>query len=577
MTPADFRLKPTNLILPEPKDCVTILSGFTALGGENAGRYEVESGTGFIRFDALHPYFQCELNFPEVRGWMELRHLGQLVDRAELIEGAITAAVETKGAPLGSDLTLHFVSNAGEPIAGVKIGAMFLSDEWGLGLRKRLRCTLPFTFMAIGSDSDATLCPCGTWRTGNPLIGNARDTSVADLWNAPEAQKMRANFLEGNYTETCREDVCLVLRGVWKDDLYHPHEVRAVNEASTRLDYGPSLLQHDIDRGCNLECTMCRDFKILPDQSNIDQAVADIRQAVALGTLDSISFSGAGEVLIMGKIVKLIESDLFSNKGISLYFTTNLTHFTAKLWERIKHNSIADVTVSADGCSSEIYDKIRIGALWENVSENMRFLAELARAGRIGRINWNYTVQRANIADVGKAIQLSRTLGFASIRLIGQVGALERTDGNMFEDFDRSALDALYAELEGVQAFGDPRVKFDELGMRDRFYLTRAHRLSLARYFWDRANLYGSNRVEACLPVLLGLWRDEKLGIVQRADCVADHFAPFITQLVDDLGSSISLRQRASMWLGRSPTPYAVPDEMLNWLQNLAAEVENCR
>jgi MoaA/NifB/PqqE/SkfB family radical SAM enzyme len=223
---------------------------------------------------------------------------------------------------------------------------------------------------------------------------------------------MRSEFLAGDYETACREDISPMLTG--ESQMGEPPKVAiaAINEGKTALDFGPASLQHDIDKGCNLECVMCRDFKILPNGANMDQAIADMHCAIEMGGLEHVSFSGAGEVFVMAKVIRLLQSDIFSSRGITVNITSNLTHFDERLWSRIRHNRFGVFAVSIDGATTEIYEKIRIGSRWEAVRRNLMFLSALRRAGTIQHLTWNYTVQRGNVADVGSAVRLARELGF---------------------------------------------------------------------------------------------------------------------------------------------------------------------
>src|SRR6202035_2125221 len=137
----------------------------------------------------------------------------------------------------------------------------------------------------------------------------------------------------GRYGETCREDVCPFLApgappptdalpgglGPLPDEVIH-----AVNEGLTVVECGPSIMHHDIDRGCNLDCVMCRDEKQLPNEDNVDHALRDIESCLSLGALQGLSFSGAGEAFAMRKVVQLLETDRFASAGVRLGITTNL-------------------------------------------------------------------------------------------------------------------------------------------------------------------------------------------------------------------------------------------------------------
>jgi hypothetical protein len=213
-----------------------------------------------------------------------------------------------------------------------------------------------------------------------------------------------------------------------------------------------------------------------------------------MGGLEAVSFSGAGEVFVMKKLVRLLESELFSSRGIVVNITSNLTYFNEKMWERIRHNRFGVFAVSIDGATTETYERIRIGARWASVRRNLDFLASLRRAGHIQHLTWNYTVQRGNVGDVGEAVRMARELGFDLLRFIAQFRSQSRSDGNPFEESDLDALDRVQAQLDAEGAFDDPRVLTSELGLRDGRHRTVEHRLEMAEYLLGLALMMGTER-----------------------------------------------------------------------------------
>ena len=239
----------------------------------------------------------------------------------------------------------------------------------------------------------------------------------------------------------------------------------------------------------------------------------------------------------MAPLVREMEGDRFSSRGIELTIITNLTGFNEKLWARIGHNAIR-LVVSADGCSPEVYEPIRVGASWATVLENMRMVGALRRAGRIPHVVWNYTVMKQNVCDVARAIDLAEAIGLDQIRINAQLGSLSRTGGNMFEDFDLDALDALYAELERANAFARPFVLVSTTGMRDRRYRSLAYRLEMAEHIYNRrSQAHGDPREliwlhSSALRILQRTIADADAG---RIDCAGAPPASlaFLRRLVD--------------------------------------------
>lgn len=505
-----------------------------------------------VRTAAEGKYLQCELRFPDDGGWLEVMGGDRVIDRAELIAGWQHSAIELGDIAPGTELTLLFRRADGTEADEVEVRAIFLADEWGLGQRKRLKCYYPFTLAAIFTDSSVYPCCARQWLGPDQCAGSTRTETLTELWNGAKYQEMRRDFLAGDYGRSCREDACPLLSGAGKTaEPTSPAVIRAVNEGHVCVEHGPTFLYHDIDVGCNLECVMCRDAKILPDAANVDRAVADIRSAIDLGAIETIAFSGAGEIFVMSKIVRLLESDTFSSRGIRLAITTNLTHFTERLWQRIGHNRFDVVVVSADGCSPEVYDTIRVGSTWAKVEANMRYLARLRAEGKVAQIAWNYTVQRGNVADVGRAIGLARELGFDAIRLIGQIAARTRTNGNMFEDHDVAALDALYAELEAAEAFDDPRVGLAELGVARRQYRSFEHRIELAQHLFERREFTGDStrpiaaaEWRACLELVAGLRTDVAAGVTEVPHAMPQRFVEFLGRFAEEGARAGRLRNQ---------------------------------
>lgn len=438
-------------------------------------------------------YLQCLVKPKGPAAFLELWSGEALIDRADLVSGWQNAAVDLTGLNACSQAILRVVDQQGQPAGGFEFSRIWQSAQWGRGQRRRLKCYFPFSYTTVFADQTIYPCCCLAWIRPNMLAGNAASDAMKDVWNGPVYQAMRQQFLAGDYATSCRPEVCPKLQSppakthIPADDgLLSEDIIAAVNDGLTELSFGPAGMHHDIDYGCNLECTMCRDTKILPERAKIGAAVSTINEVVVMGSLEAVSFSGAGEVLIMRDMVKFIESDVLSAKNIGISLTTNATNFSEKMWSRIRHNRFDNVFMSIDGASSDVYDRVRVGSRWVDMQPRIAFLGELRQRGLIRHLQWNYTVQLANISDVGAAITMARELGFDTIRLIPHSGTLQRTQGNMFEDYDQAALDALHAQIEAVGGLDDPMVGHHELRMQDQQYRTLASHLDMAELLLDR-------------------------------------------------------------------------------------------
>jgi len=562
-------------------DLVEAIDGFTlALPVVDANNSPMTaSGRCSIQRLADKPYLQIELNFPASVGELTVYYDSQVIDRAELVAGWQHSAVELKGVPTPAELTLMFRNAAGETVDAVQVRAVFLSDSWGRGQRKRLKCSMPFDRANILQNGDVSMCMCPAWLKAGNVLGNNKQERIQDIWNGPHYQRVRRLFLEGRHEEVCRKEVCLILKGDIPTYEPAPEAIASINEGRTVLDHGMTHLQHDVDRGCNLSCVMCRDEKVLPNEENVDRGLRDVQDALDLGTLEQVAWSGAGEIFAMKKIVRLMGTDIFSRNGVRLGFTTNLTYFNEKLWRRIGHNTVEFIAVSADGCSPEVYNKIRIGADWDDLVRNMRFLSTLRREGKVQLLVWNYTTLRQNICDVGKAIDLAQELGFDHLRFIAQFGELSRTGGNMFEECDMDALDALYAEFDRAKAFDKPWIWMSETGIRDRRYRTPEFRLDFAQHIHEREggpavtskDLAAYNRRRS-LKIVRGLMTDIESGRIPSPKNLPEQNIQFLAEFLgrppgplDTMVSLWNLRQTGAL------SEAAQMRRMAKWARKLVA------
>ena len=72
---------------------------------------------------------------------------------------------------------------------------------------KRCFCPEPWVGMfTIQTNQDVTFCPCFL----KMKIGNLRDSSIQEVWNAEPLVELRRSFSEGVLPETCRGQLCPV-------------------------------------------------------------------------------------------------------------------------------------------------------------------------------------------------------------------------------------------------------------------------------------------------------------------------------------------------------------------------------
>jgi len=64
--------------------------------------------------------------------------------------------------------------------------------------------------------------------------------------------------------------------------------------------------------------------------------------------------------------------------------------------------------ISIDASDKETYEKLRRGAKWEILCENMNFVSELRKNNAIERLQLNFVIQNENYNQMEKFIDLGR-------------------------------------------------------------------------------------------------------------------------------------------------------------------------
>ena len=71
-------------------------------------------------------------------------------------------------------------------------------------------CSEPWTgIFTIKPSGDVRLCPCYL----KMQIGNIHESTMLEIWNAPEVVEIRESFQRGELPEPCRGQLCPVALG----------------------------------------------------------------------------------------------------------------------------------------------------------------------------------------------------------------------------------------------------------------------------------------------------------------------------------------------------------------------------
>ena len=138
----------------------------------------------------------------------------------------------------------------------------------------------------------------------------------------------------------------------------------------------PMVLMLEPLHACNLKCVMCPQAKGLTrPKSSMEMSLFTRIIDEVCGYKPLIKLYMSGEPLLHKNIIEMI--DYASNHGCRTMIHTNATLLTEEMSKRILDSSLTFLSFSFDGCTPEVYEKLRPPAKFKEVKANIeRFLIE---------------------------------------------------------------------------------------------------------------------------------------------------------------------------------------------------------
>jgi radical SAM protein with 4Fe4S-binding SPASM domain len=175
-----------------------------------------------------------------------------------------------------------------------------------------------------------------------------------------------------------------------------------------RLFSLPYLLMIEPTDLCNLRCTFCYNQMVTRKRENHFLALEDFKKIIdeIKGHCVYLHFWFAGEPLLNPQLEEMVE---YANKhDILCCIATNATLLTEERIERFSRSGIVRWIISFDAATKESYEKIKVGADFDAVLNNIRSLVE--RKGN-QFVSLQFIVTRMSEPEIPLFISLARRLG----------------------------------------------------------------------------------------------------------------------------------------------------------------------
>lgn len=140
----------------------------------------------------------------------------------------------------------------------------------------------------------------------------------------------------------------------------------------------PTTLQLEPTNECNLKCGMChRNFMSLPQIGELD--FDNFKKIVnrLFPYLEQVWLQGLGEPFLCKDIFKMI--GYLKARNVFVNTVTNATLLSHDMCKKIISSGLDEISISIDGATAETYERIRVGADFDEVVKNAQTLTSLIK------------------------------------------------------------------------------------------------------------------------------------------------------------------------------------------------------
>lgn len=266
---------------------------------------------------------------------------------------------------------------------------------------------------------------------------------------------------------------------------------------TNKVYYRPLTMDIEPTTGCNFRCTMCQVSS--PGFEARNMTIETFRTLVENNLqLIKVKLQGMGEPFVNKHLFEMM--NICYEKGIFVETVTNGSLLTKENIEKITETkSIYRISISIDGASKEIFEKIRVKSNFENVINNIKNLSFEIKEKK-AKINLRALclLQKTNLHQFEKIIKLCIELGFDELEFQVQLTGWGKSE---WEEKNTSS-DIGYRKLDNKQKFQDIidiyNKKYFKVSIVKSNLLSKENKCS---YPWHNPYISAEGKVVVCCMV----------------------------------------------------------------------------
>ena len=252
-------------------------------------------------------------------------------------------------------------------------------------------CEVPKYIVSVNPDGQCFLCSCEIWL---PLtVGHINEfNSLEEMWNSPIAIAIQEDVANKKYSH-CAVSRCGILtnniNGIlgWEDGKISAYQI-GIN----------------IDNSCNLACPSCRkeivNYTSGPVFEEKQKAIYHLLDLLEKFDKPCVIRTSGGDALA-STILRPLFTKTKLKDNQSFYLQTNGLLMQKVLPGSKMLESLAEISISVDAGSKEVYENVRRPGKFSILEENLQWLVDHRSLFRPDfRANLTFTIQKENALDV---------------------------------------------------------------------------------------------------------------------------------------------------------------------------------
>ena len=258
-------------------------------------------------------------------------------------------------------------------------------------------CNAPFASMRFTISGNIQVC-CYNHLL---LLGKYPDDKLIDAWNGENSKLLKNSILNNDLRLGC--GYC---SEIIKSKNYKSVGANNYDYLKKSNNSWPTMLDFELGNNCNLECVMCngensalirqnRENEIPYCPPYDDEFINQLEPFIP--HLTEVRFVG-GEPFLIEINYKIWEKIIEINPACNIIVLTNGTILSERVKNILTIGNF-NISVSSDGISSEIYEKIRVNADFSVFINNLRFFLDYSHS-KNKPFCWNLCPQRLNWHEI---------------------------------------------------------------------------------------------------------------------------------------------------------------------------------